>query len=263
MNDFNTAYGRSGEMDMSVNAGLRSFMLGVYNKLALGIALAGVIAFTAGTLATTNGALTDIGMLLYVSPLKWVIMLAPVGLILMSNFVMRNPSPTGSAILYWAIVVALGLSMGAYFLMANLSVGGMSHFVITKAFLATAATFAGLSLFGYTTKRDLGPIGTFAIMGLWGAFIIGMLFFILPMIFPNVAFFQVGNGGTMQLIISGAFALFSAILIAWNTQSLKETYFALGGDQRGMAVATNIGALNFFIYFVNIFQFFLQLLSSD
>ena len=81
------------------------------------------------------------------------------------------------------------------------------------------------------------------------------------MIFPNVAFFQVGSA--MQLIISGAFALFSAILVAWNTQSLKETYFALGGDQRGMAVATNIGALNFFIYFVNIFQFFLSLLSSD
>jgi hypothetical protein len=98
-------------------------------------------------------------------------------------------------------------------------------------------------------------------MGLWGAFIIGMLFMVLPLIFPNVAFFQVG--GPMQIIISGAFALFSAILIAWNTQSLKETYFALGGDQRGMAVATNIGALNFFIYFVNIFQFFLSMMSND
>ena len=119
------------------------------------------------------------------------------------------------------------------------------------------------TLFPYTTlfRSDLGPIGTFAIMGLWGAFIIGMLFVVAPMIFPNVAFFEVGR--TMQLIISGAFALFSAILVAWNTQSLKETYFALGGDQRGMAVATNIGALNFFIYFVNIFQFFLSLMSND
>lgn len=256
MNDFNTAYGRSGEMDMSVNAGLRSFMLGVYNKLALGIALSGVIAYIAGTVAPVSAVI-------YSSPMIWIVMFAPVALILGSNFMMRNPSPVGSAILYWAIVVALGLSMGVYFLMANLNVGGMSHLVITKAFLATSATFAGLSLFGYSTKRDLGPIGTFAIMGLWGAFIIGMLFFILPMIFPNVPFFQTAGGGTMQLIISGAFALFSAILIAWNTQSLKETYFQLGGDQRGMAVATNIGALNFFIYFVNIFQFFLSLLSND
>jgi len=254
MNQFNTstAYGRT--MDASVNVGLRNFMLGVYNKLALGIALSGIIAYIAGSVA-------PISMAIYTAPMAYIVMFAPVALILGSMFMMKNPSPTGSAILYWGIVVALGLSMGVYFLMANLGLGGMTHFVITKAFLATSATFAGLSLFGYTTKRDLGPIGTFAIMGLWAAFIIGMLFFILPMIFPNVAFFQVGS--TMQLVISGAFALFSAILVAWNTQSLKETYFALGGDQRGMAVATNIGALNFFIYFVNIFQFFLSLMSSD
>ncbi len=257
MNDFNPAYGStSREMDMSVNQGLRGFMLGVYNKLALGIALSGIIAYIAGSVAPVSA-------LVYSQPIIWIVMFAPIALILGSNFFMRNPSPASSAFLYWAIVVTLGLSMGVYFLMANLGFGGVTHYVITKAFLATAATFAGLSLFGYTTKRDLGPIGTFAIMCLWGAFIIGMLFFILPMIFPNVAFFQVGNNGMFQMIISGAFALFSAILIAWNTQSLKETYFALGGDERGMAVATNIGALNFFIYFVNIFQFFMSLLSSD
>lgn len=254
MNDFNTSMSQGRQMDVSVNEGLRSFMLGVYNKLALGIAVSGIVAFIAGSVAPVSAVV-------YSQPIIWVVTFAPIALIFGSMFMMKNPSPTGSALLYWGIVVALGLSMGVYFLMANIGVGGMTHFVITKAFLATSATFAGLSLFGYTTKRDLGPIGTFAIMGLWGALIIGMLFFILPMIFPNVAFFQVGSA--MQLVISGAFALFSAILIAWNTQSLKETYFALGGDQRGMAVATNMGALNFFIYFVNIFQFFLSLLSSD
>ncbi len=254
MNDFNTSIAQGRTMDTSINEGLRSFMLGVYNKLALGIAVSGIIAYIAGSVAPVSA-------IVYSQPIIWIVMLAPVALILGSMVMMRNPSPTGSAILYWGIVVALGLSMGVYFLMANIGLGGMTHYVIAKAFLATSVTFAGLSLFGYTTKRDLGPIGTFAIMGLWGAFVIGMLFFILPMIFPNVAFFQVGS--TMQLIISGAFALFSAILIAWNTQSLKETYFALGGDERGMAVATNIGALNFFIYFVNIFQFFLSLMSSD
>ncbi len=256
MNNFNTSAAQGRTMDASVNLGLRSFMLGVYNKLALGIAVSGIIAYIAGTVAPVSAVV-------YSQPLIWVVMFAPVALILGSMVMMRNPSPTGSAILYWGIVVALGLSMGVYFLMANLGFGGMTHLVITKAFLATSATFAGLSLFGYTTKRDLGPIGTFAIMGLWGAFIVGMLFFVLPMMFPNVAFFQVGNSGMFQMMISGAFALFSAILIAWNTQSLKETYFALGGDQRGMAVATNMGALNFFIYFVNIFQFFLSLMSSD
>lgn len=254
MNDFNKSYAPTGSMDMSVDAGLRKFMLGVYNKLALGIALSGIIAYVAGSVPAITNAV-------YAPPLVFVVMFAPVALILGSMFFMRNPSPTGSAILYWAIVVALGLSMGVYFAMANLGVGGMTHIAITKAFLVTSIIFGGLSLYGYTTKRDLGPIGTFAIMGLWGAFVIGMVFFILPMIFPSVPALQ--YGGTMSLIISGAFALFSAIIVAWQTQTLKQNYYALGGDARGMAVQTNMGALTFFISFVNIFQFVLQLMSGD
>jgi len=121
MNDFNrgmSAHGRS--MDMSTDAGLRSFMLGVYNKLALGIALAGIIAFAAGSIAPLT-------YLLYGTPLRWVVMLAPVGLILGSNFFMKNPSPLGSAVLYWAVVTAMGLSMGIYFAMANIGAGGFTR----------------------------------------------------------------------------------------------------------------------------------------
>lgn len=255
MNDFNrgigAAHGRA--MDMSTDAGLRSFMLGVYNKLALGIALAGIIAFIAGSFA-------PIYTVIYSQPLVWVVMLAPVALILGANFFMRNPSPLGSAILYWSVVVAMGLSMGVYFLMANIGIGGYSHIMITKAFLITATMFGGLSLYGYTTKRDLGPIGAFAFMGIWAAFVIGMVFLVLPMIFPSVGFLQ---SDMMQMVISGAFALFSAIIIAWQTQSLKEGYYQLAGDQRGMAVMTNWGALTFFISFINIFQFVMRMLSSD
>ena len=254
MNDFNRSMGAHGRaMDMSTDAGLRSFMLGVYNKLALGIVLAGVLAFIAGSVA-------PVSQLLYGTSLRWVIMFAPVALILGSNFFMRNPSPVSSAILYWAVVSAMGLSMGVYFLMANVGIGGYTHVMITKAFLITATMFGGLSLYGYTTKRDLGPIGAFAFMGIWAAFIIGMVFFVLPMIFPSVAFLQ---SSMMQMVISGAFALFSAVLIAWQTQSLKEGYYQLSGDQRSMAVMTNWGALNFFISFINIFQFVMRMLSSD
>jgi len=254
MNDFNRGIGAHGRaMDMSTDAGLRAFMLGVYNKLALGIALAGVLAFIAGSVAPVSA-------LLYGTPLRWVVMFAPVALILGSNFFMRNPSPLGSAVLYWAVVTAMGLSMGIYFAMANIGIGGFTHVMITKAFLITATMFGGLSLYGYTTKRDLGPIGAFAFMGIWAAFIIGMVFFILPMIFPSVGFLQ---SSMMQMIISGAFALFSAIIIAWQTQALKEGYYQLAGDQRGMAVMTNWGALTFFISFINIFQFVMSLLSSD
>jgi uncharacterized protein len=256
MNELKRSYAtQTGTMDMSKDAGLRSFMLGVYNKLAMGIALAGILAFTAGTVA-------PISEVLYGTPLRWVVMLAPVAFLLFANFGMRNPSPTGTAILYWGVVSSLGLSMGIYFLMARIGFGGMSHLVITQAFLATAITFGGLSLWGYTTKRNLGPIGSFAFMAIWGLFVVAMLAFLVPMIFPSAAGI-IGFGQPLSLIISGGFALLSAVIIAWQTQSLKEGYYQLGGDTRGMAVMTNWGALNFFVSFVNIFQFFLQLLASD
>ena len=105
MNQFNTSAAHGRTMDASVNEGLRSFMLGVYNKLALGIALSGIIAYIAGSVA-------PISMAIYTPPLTYIVMFAPVALIFGSMFLMKNPSPTGSAILYWAIVVALGLSMG-------------------------------------------------------------------------------------------------------------------------------------------------------
>ncbi|MEO0815847.1 MAG: Bax inhibitor-1/YccA family protein [Pseudomonadota bacterium] len=256
MNDFNRSYAtNTGTMDMSKDAGLRSFMLGVYNKLALGIALAGVLAYAAGSIE-------PLAKLLYGTPLRWVVMLAPVGFLLFANFGMRNPSPMGTAILYWGVVSTLGLSMGIYVAMAAAGIGGLSHVVIAQAFLATAITFGGLSLFGYTTKMNLGPIGSFAFMAIWGLFVVGLLALVIPMIFPSTAG-MIGWGQPFSLILSGGFALLSAVIIAWQTQSLKEGYYQLGGDTRGMAVMTNWGALNFFVSFVNIFQFFLQLLSSD
>jgi len=254
MNDFNRSYGAQGRaMDMSTDAGLRTFMLGVYNKLALGIALAGIVAFVAGSVAPLSAAL-------YGTSLRWVVMLAPAGLLIFSNFAMRRPTPGGTAAMYWAVVVAMGLSMGLYFAMARIGVGGISHVVMAKAFFVTSATFGGLSLFGYTTKKDLGPIGTFAMMAIWGLFVIGMVFLVLPMIFPGLGVLQ---SSPMQMIISGGFALLSAVLIAWQTQSLKEGYYQFGGNENAMAVATNWGALNFFISFVNIFQFVLRMMSSD
>ena len=255
MNDFNqnlTGHGRA--MDMGTDIGLRSFMLGVYNKLTLGIALAGAIAYFAGTFAPITNFIYGN------QTVMWIVMFAPIVLILGARFFMRNPSPFSSALLYWAVVIAMGLSMSVYFFLAGIGASGVTNIMITKAFLITSAMFGGLSLFGYTTKRDLGPIGAFAFMGIWAAFIIGMIFFILPMIFPSVGFLA---SDITQLVISGAFALFSAIIIAWQTQSLKEGYYQLAGDQRSMAVMTNWGALNFFISFVNIFQFVMRILSSD
>jgi FtsH-binding integral membrane protein len=121
---------------------------------------------------------------------------------------------------------------------------------IAKAFLLTASAFGALSLWGYTTKRNLSGIGNFAVMALWGVVALSVLNFILP---PS---------STFEWIIMAAVFGLSAILIAADTQHLKEGYYSLSGDARSLAVMTNWGALNFFISFVNMFRIILMFLSS-
>jgi len=258
MNDYNTTLARGRSMDASVDAGLRSFMLGVYTKLTLGIAISGALAFIAGTV-------DPITQLVLTPPLFYIIAFTPIVLIIGSYFFMKNPSPTGSALLYWAIVATIGLGMGVYFFMAQNSIsaqtaGGISQSLtygtIAKAFFITSSAFAALSLWGYSTKSDLSAIGCFAIMALWALFAISVIYMILPML----GLMEPSSG--MEWMISGGFALLSAVLVAWQTQELKEGYYAMAGDQRGMAVMTNWGALNFFIMFVNMFRFVLMLLAS-
>ncbi|MEO0607036.1 MAG: Bax inhibitor-1/YccA family protein [Pseudomonadota bacterium] len=258
MNDFNTSIARGRTMDTSVDAGLRTFMLGVYSKLTIGIAVAGFLAYIAGTV-------DPITQIVLSSPMVYIIGFAPAALILISMFAMKNPSPTGSAVLYWAIVATIGLGMGVYVYMAangiNASTAGgiqqsLTFGTIGKAFFITASAFGALSLWGYTTKRDLSRVGTFAIMGIWALFAVAIVYMILP------ALGLIEHSGPMEWIISGGFALLSAVLVAWQTQELKEGYYAFAGDQRGMAVMTNWGALNFFIMFVNMFRFVLMLLAS-
>ena len=254
MADYQFARGRTvtGVGDTSKDAGLRKFMLGVYNKLSLGILLAGVLAYVAGTVPPVT-------QLVFGTPLFFVVQWGPVALLLGSMFFMKNPSPLGTGIMYWAIVTMLGLGLGVWVMMAEQGVNGstrggigmsLTYVTIAKAFLITASAFAALSLWGYTTKRNLGPIGNFAIMALWGVVALSLLNFILP---PS---------STFEWIIMGAVFLLSAVLVAWETQSLKQGYYQFGGDARSLAVMTNWGALNFFISFVNMFRIILMLLAS-
>jgi FtsH-binding integral membrane protein len=253
MADFQYAQSRTGVRtgDMSVDAGLRKFMLGVYNKLGLGILLAGVLAFVAGTVEPVTQ--------LVFGPLYMIVQWGPIVLLLGSMFFMKNPSPLATGILYWAIVTLLGLGLGIWVLMAEGASGfgtrggiGLTttYETIAKAFLITASAFGALSLFGYTTKRDLSGIGSFAIMALWGVIALSLLQFLFP---PS---------STFEWIILGAVVALSALLIAWETQMLKNGYYQFGGDARSLAVMTNWGALNFFISFVNMFRVVLMFLSS-
>jgi FtsH-binding integral membrane protein len=239
--------------DMAVDAGLRGFMLGVYNKMGLGLVWSAVLAYAVGAYAP----LTQI---VFGTPLIYLVQWGPLALLLGSNFFMRNPSPTGSAILYWSVVTLMGAGLGVWVFLAMSgtsaqTVGGAALNVtfagIGKAFFMTAIAFGGLSLWGYTTKRDLSPIGSFLIFATWGLVAIAVLNFF----FFKSDMLQLG----MQIVSLVVFGL----LIAFQTQSLKHSYYAFQGDNSSMAVMTNFGALNLYIAFVAIFQTLLSLFSRE
>ena len=174
--------------------------------------------------------------------LGMIVAFSPLVILLGSNFLMKNPSPAMAGGLYWLIVALIGASMGTVVLVYT----GTS---VIQTFLITAAAFGALSLFGYTTKKDLTGIGSFLIMGVIGLIIAS----VVNMFLQNTM---------MQMIISIAGVLIFAGLTAYDTQRLKMTYYALGGNQTAMSVATSFGALSLYINFINMFQFLLALFGG-
>jgi len=243
MSDFNNGFGRATPApttaDMSVDAGLRSFMLGVYNKLALGLVVAGALAYVTGNVPAVQQLLYvpgpdgRIGLTL----LGMIVQFSPLVMLFGSMFFMKNPTARGVNLLYWAVVSTIGAGMGVLFLIYT---GGS----LASTFFITAAAFGTLSLYGYATKRNLTGLGSFLIMGVIGLIIASIVNMFL-------------HSGPFYLIISGLGVLIFAGLIAYDTQRLKMTYYALGGDRNAMGVATGYGALSLFINFVNLFQFLL------
>ena len=247
MSDFGRGDARSTPqiVDMSIDAGLRAFMLGVYNKMALGLLLSAGIAYAVATVPAIRDLLyvvTPTGALKGFTLGGTVLAFAPLALVLISSFAMRNPSPAGSAALYWAIVSLIGASGAAWVLLYT---GGS----IASTFLITATAFGALSLVGYTTKKDLTGFGSFLIMGVWGLVIASVvnMFLAAPMLY---------------WMINAAGVLIFAGLTAYDTQRLKMTYYAIGGDQTGLAVATNYGALSLYLDFINLFQFLLAFMGG-
>jgi len=229
--------------DMGVDAGLRGFMLGVYNKVGLGLVLSAALAWVSGNYepvkqlffaVDANGrtGLTILGMVVAFAPL----------VILLGQMFLRKTSPRAAAITYWAIVSLIGLSFGVFFIVYT----GVSIF---ETFLVTALAFGGLSLVGYTTKRNLTGMGSFLIMGLFGLFaaMIASLFI---------------QSAALVFVINLAGVLIFAGLIAFNTQRLKMTYYQLGGDKAAMSVATSYGALSLYLDFVNLFRFLLYFMGG-
>jgi FtsH-binding integral membrane protein len=248
MSDFNRAHARSipaDRADMSVDAGLRAFMLGVYNKVALGLVLSAALAFVTGQYPPVRDLMytvTPDGRLAGMTLLGMIVAFAPLAVMLFGAFALKNATPKTSGMLYWTIVALIGAGMGVLTLVYT----GAS---IASTFLITATAFGGLSLFGYTTKKDLTAFGSFLIVGLFGL-IIAM---VVNMFIQN---------SMMNFIISVLGVLIFAGLIAFDTQRLKMTYYQLGGDEAAMGVATNYGALSLYINFINLFQFLLAIFGD-
>ena len=229
-----------------IDQGLRAYMVSVYNYMTIGLAITGLVAIGAFKLAVTQDAsgalaLTEIGQTLYGSPLKWVVMLAPLGMVFYLSARINSMSASGAQIAFWVFAGLMGLSLSTIFLVYT----GAS---ISRVFFITAASFGALSLYGYTTKRDLGPMGTFLIMGL-----IGLIIAMLVNIFVQ--------SSAMQFVISAAGVLIFAGLTAYDTQRIKEMYF-VGDDGSVMGRKAIMGALTLYLDFINLFTMLLQLFGD-
>ncbi len=247
MSDFNRGYARTvtaGAADMSVDAGLRSFMLGVYNKVALGLLLSAALAWLTADFAPVQQLLyvvTPDGRLAGFTALGMIVRFLPL-VVLIGAMFMRNPTPRAAGFIYWSVVSGIGAGLGVWLLAYT----GIS---VASTFLITAAAFGGLSLFGYTTKRDLTAFGSFLMVGLIGLVLASL-----------VGMFWHPPGFSLIVSVIGVFIF--AGLTAWDTQRLKMTYYQLGGDTASMSVATSYGALSLYLDFLNLFQFLLSIMGN-
>ncbi|HEY5070697.1 MAG TPA: Bax inhibitor-1/YccA family protein [Caulobacteraceae bacterium] len=247
MSDFDRGLARQGAVaqpDMAVDAGLRAFMLGVYNKVALGLVLSAALAWVTGNVPAVRDLFwsTDAMGRRGMTILGYVLAFAPIGILLFQGFA-RKQSPRSAGITYWVIVSLIGASFGTVFMFFR-------SIAIFQTFLVTAAAFGGLSLVGYTTKRDLSGMGSFLIMGVWG------------LIFAMIASFFF-HSPALVFAINAIGVLIFAGLIAWDTQRLKLMYHQVGGDQAAMGVATSWGALSLYLDFVNLFRFLLYFMGGS
>lgn len=215
------------------DAGLRRHMLSIYNYMASGVLLSGIVAllmFTSGTAAA-----------LFATPLRWIVFLSPLAIVFAMSFGANRFSTTTLKALFWSFAVLMGMSLSTIFFVYT----GPS---IAATFFATAGAFAGLSLFGYTTQKDLSGFGSFLIMGVVGLIIASLLNLWLqsPGLYWAVSFLGV-------LIFAG--------LTAYDTQRLKQEYLYLRGtDFAGKAVV--LGALSLYLDFINMFQFLLSFMGQ-
>jgi FtsH-binding integral membrane protein len=230
-----------------VDEGLRSYMLRVYNYMGIGLVVTGLVAYFTYTQSfiEQNGrivGLTGLGNALYGSPLQWVVMLAPLAFVLVLSFGITKLSVATTQILFWVFAAVMGLSLASIFAVYT---GGS----IAKVFFISAATFGAMSLYGYTTKRDLTQIGSFLIMGLIGVVIASIV---------NIFLQSSGLGFAISII--GVLVFVG--LTAWDTQKIKESY-NVGFGAEVLAKGAIMGALSLYLDFINLFLMLLRLFGNQ
>jgi uncharacterized protein len=230
---------------VAVDQGLRAYMLRVYNYMALGLAITGAAALGTFVMAVDRSGgvakLTAFGSLIYTSPLKWVVIFAPLALVFLLSFRIERMSVAAAQATFWIYAALVGLSLSVIFLVYT----GQS---ITQVFFVTAASFGALSLYGYMTQRNLSAMGAFLMMGLFGVIIATLVNIFL-------------QSTMMQLIISIVGVVVFAGLTAWDTQRIKEMY--LEADDEVVAGRKAVmGALALYLDFINLFLFLLRIFGG-
>jgi FtsH-binding integral membrane protein len=235
MSDLHRTYAtaRTAADQAVIDQGLRSHMLRVYNYMASGVLLSGIVAY-----AVANTALAGV---IFGTPLKWVVMLAPLAFVLVLSFGIHRLSFFSAQAIYWAFAAAMGASLASILLVFT----GAS---VARVFFITAAMFAGTSLYGYVTKADLSKFGSFLMMGLIGIIIASVV---------NIFV----ESSALQFAISVIGVLVFVGLTAYDTQRIKEEYYE-GYDQETISKMALMGALSLYLNFVNLFTLLMQLLGQ-
>jgi hypothetical protein len=250
MSDFDRNYaaasrGVGAGRAVAIDQGLRAYMIRVYNYMAMGVALTGVVSWLTFNAAVTETAgklaLTPFGQMIYSGPATIVLFLGTLGLVFAISWMIERMQPATALALFLVYAGALGLMLSSIFLVYT----GAS---ITRVFFISAASFGALSLYGYTTQRDLSAMGSFLIMGLFGL-IIAMV----------VNIFLKSSG--LEFVISAAGVLIFAGLTAWDTQKIKEMY-DVNDDGTATGRKAVMGALSLYLDFINLFLFLLRFLGD-
>ena len=225
-----------------IDVGLRQYMLRVYNYMASGLALTGLVAALVAGTPAINELFFQVGARgAAPTGLGWVAIIAPLGLVMAISFGIARMRASTAQGLFWLYAGLMGISLSSIFLIYT----GAS---ITRVFFITSASFAGLSLYGYTTKRNLSAFGTFLVMGLWGL----MIAMLVNMFIASSA---------LQFVISIAGVGIFAGLTAWDTQKIKEMYFA-ADDSETAGKKALMGALTLYLDFINLFMMLLRLMGD-